>query len=180
MLVINLFGAPGSGKSTVAAGVYHLMKAEGHICEFAQEYAKELVWADAAGRVGETPPSMRDQLGIFAEQNRRLERIRNHVDFVVTDSPILMSSVYAPAQYPESFHRLVLDMFRSYQNMNFFLERIVPYENIGRLHTEEESQLIGSTIRDLLQRHGVPFQALPGGLEAPARIIRLLRQRAAA
>jgi nicotinamide riboside kinase len=176
--VINLFGSPGSGKSTVAAGVYHLLKSEGYICEFAQEYAKELVWAHAGGVPGETPLAMRDQLSIFAEQNRRLERVRDHVDFVVTDSPLLLSSVYAPENYPESFHRFVLDMFRSYENINFFLERVIPYENFGRLHTEEQSGMIGAAIQNLLKSRQIPFEVLSGGREAPATIVRRLRTHA--
>lgn len=175
MKVINLFGAPGSGKSTVAAGVYHLLKSEGYICEFAQEYAKELVWAHAGGLPGETPAAMLDQLSIFAEQNRRLERVRDHVDFVVTDSPILLSSVYAPEKYPESFHRFVLDMFRSYENVNFFLERVIPYENFGRLHTEDEAEIVGAAMQNLLKSRQIPFEILSGGQEAPAGIVRRLQ-----
>lgn len=177
MKVINLFGAPGAGKSTVAAGLYHLMKAEGLIVEFAQEYAKELVWAHAGGMPGETPPAMRDQLSIFAEQNRRLERIRDHVDYVVTDSPLLMSSIYAPENYPRSFHGFVLDMFRTYDNVNFFLERIIPYQNTGRLHTEEQSQLLGASMSLRLQEWHIPFEGLPGGAEAPENILNRILNR---
>ena len=40
-LVVNLFGGPGTGKSTMMAGIFAKLKSLGYEC---LEFAKELVW----------------------------------------------------------------------------------------------------------------------------------------
>ena len=44
MKVINLWGGPGCGKSTTAAGLFSIMKMRGHKVELVTEYAKELTY----------------------------------------------------------------------------------------------------------------------------------------
>ena len=103
MKVINLYGGPGSGKSTTAAGLYYRMKMAHHNVELVTEYAKDLVYADRL-------EGMLDQQEyIFAKQNNRLHRLRNKTDWVVTDSPILLSTVYVNEgwQCVEKFKELV-------------------------------------------------------------------------
>ena len=90
MLVINLWGAPGSGKSTTAAGLFFLMKINKFKVELVTEYAKDLVWDRRDSMFG-------NQLSIFSEQNWRLHRLRDHgVDYVITDSPLFLPVFYKP------------------------------------------------------------------------------------
>ena len=44
MLVINLFGVPGSGKSTGAAYIFSRLKMAGINAELITEFAKDKVW----------------------------------------------------------------------------------------------------------------------------------------
>lgn len=44
--VINLFGAPGSGKSVAASYIFSQLKMKGVECELIQEFAKDLTWED--------------------------------------------------------------------------------------------------------------------------------------
>lgn len=43
-IVINLFGGPGSGKSTGAAYIFSQLKMKGINCELITEYAKDKTW----------------------------------------------------------------------------------------------------------------------------------------
>ena len=43
-IVINLFGAPGAGKSTGAAYIFALLKIAGIEAELVTEFAKDKVW----------------------------------------------------------------------------------------------------------------------------------------
>ena len=43
-LVVNLFGGPGCGKSTLMAGIFHQLKLKGYDCEMVTEFMKDLVW----------------------------------------------------------------------------------------------------------------------------------------
>ena len=44
--VINFFGAPGSGKSTIAAGLFFEMKMKQMNVELVTEFAKELCYSE--------------------------------------------------------------------------------------------------------------------------------------
>ena len=54
MLIINLFGAPGAGKSTGAAYVFSQLKAAGVNAELVTEFAKDKVWEANKGRFRES------------------------------------------------------------------------------------------------------------------------------
>src|SRR3546814_2893645 len=49
---------------------------------------------------------LKDQLFIFAKQNRRLERLRNKVDYIVTDSPGILALAYQIPNYYPTFEPL--------------------------------------------------------------------------
>jgi len=44
MICVNLFGAPGSGKSTCAAYTFAKLKMLGVNCELVTEFAKDKTW----------------------------------------------------------------------------------------------------------------------------------------
>lgn len=149
--VINLFGGPGVGKSTARAGLFSLMKKAGVNCEEVTEYAKDVTWDN-------NPDKLADQLYILAKQNRKLERLRGKVDWVISDSPILLSLHYAPLDYfPSSFQSLVKEIWESYENYNFVIDRFGPYSPIGRNQTEAEAKVIDAQIVDMLNANGWQF-----------------------
>ena len=86
--VINLFGGPGCGKSTTAAGLFHLMKLNEMNVELVTEYAKDLTWEERFGTLAN------DQLYVFAKQQKRLQVLKNKVRYVVTDSPLILGLSY--------------------------------------------------------------------------------------
>ena len=166
MKVINLFGSPGAGKSSTAAGLFYLMKFKQFKVELVTEYAKELVYEKHY-------EVLADQLYVLAQQNRRVERLRNEIDYVITDSPILLSLIYAK-NIPVSFGPFVLDIFKSYDNTNFFIKRVKSYIEYGRMQTEEESDSIGQRITDMLIEYGESFTLINGDEKAPEKILTLL------
>ena len=170
MIVINLFGGPGAGKSTTAAGVFFMMKNAGMKVEFVTEYAKDIVWA---GRQKE----LDDQFYIFAKQHHRLHNLLGKVDFVVTDSPLLLTSVYGEFM-PPSFHMLVRDLFMKYDNRSVFIERVKPYSIYGRNQTELEAHEIDRQVHQMIATT-IPLNKthhVPGDLHAPIKIINWLRE----
>lgn len=130
--VINLFGGPGAGKSTTAAGLFHLMKLEGIKCELVTEYAKELVYEER---------SLADGILIFAQQHRRMKRLAGKVDYIITDSPLVMSEVYQLV-LPPSFHQLVRTIYNGFNNVEFKINRVKPYHAYGRVQTEEKARIL--------------------------------------
>lgn len=84
MKVINLLSGPGAGKSTTAAGLFYQMKLKGINVELITEYAKDMTWEERYN-------TLSNQLYIFAKQYSRQLRVKNKVDYIVTDSPLLLS-----------------------------------------------------------------------------------------
>ena len=152
--VINLFGGPGSGKSTVAAGVFHALKVAGLNVEMCSEYAKDLVFEERKKLLDE------DQLYIFAKQHRRLSRYQDTVDFVVMDSPLLLSRIYFSTKNlydPEVFNTLVESTFHKYPNVNFLLNRSrLEFASEGRLQDEYVSKALDIRIQAMLNSLSIP------------------------
>jgi predicted ATPase len=164
MKVINLFGGPGSGKSTTAAGLFYRMKLAGHKVELVTEYAKDLVYAGQLGTM------LEQQEYIFAEQNWRLQRLLSHVDWAITDSPILLSAIYPELNQKQhgigswpalpEFKKLVHAQFRCYNNLNVFLRRPDEYQEWGRERSLDEAKETDSMITKELRRGGYEYVAV--------------------
>lgn len=144
MKIINLWGGPGTGKSTTAADLFAHMKWKNINVELVNEYAKEVTWEERF-RI------LEDQLYIMAKQNHKLWRLKGKVDWVITDSPIAMALVYAGEDYlPKHFRHLGHELFNHYDNINIFLRREKPYHKIGRNQTEDEARILDDKIKTLL------------------------------
>ena len=97
-----------------------------------------------------------------------------NVEVVVTDSPLLLFMVYASDEYPPSWKQLVLDIWNSYQNVNFHLERVKKYAKVGRSQTEDEARALDQRVMKMLDKHGVTYTSLPGDKDAPRKILESL------
>lgn len=175
MVVINLFGPPSSGKSTVAAGLFFLMKINKMRVELVSEFAKELVLEGRESIFGE-------QNYIFAEQLRRQQRLRGDYDFVVTDSPILLPLFYDLRETPienrnPNFPGLVMKEFEKYNNFNYLLKRRHSFETVGRRHDESQSEVIDGELRGFLSAREIDVLELEASPRTPEIILADIRAR---
>jgi dephospho-CoA kinase len=174
MIVVNLWGEPGAGKSTVAFGLLFLLKINRFKAELVAEVAKEHTYDKRTDVFG-------DQTSIFAEQNRRQRRLAlNNLDYAVSDSPLPLPIIYKPPGYTAEFDALVMAKFASYTNINYLLHRTHhPFEEDYRVHTEQEAQVKAVEIRQFLDVQGIPYTSLDANEETPAVILRDLLARSA-
>ena len=150
--VINILGAPGTGKSTYAAKLFAEMKAEGFSCELVQEFAKEIVYAD-------NEKLRNDQLIVIGEQYRRTFVLDGKIDYIITDSPILLGVIYnklTTNPYPSQHFDLVCkNAFERFENLNILLthqpNRI--YQQSGRVEDFEKSLDIQKQIISLIEEN---------------------------
>lgn len=163
-LVVNLFGGPGVGKSAIAFGLCSELKFRGYDIELAAEYAKDLTWE-------ERYQTLRLQPYVFGKQYHRISRLLTKVEAVITDSPILLSCLYASERFPEAFHGAVYAMFCQMDNLNFCLDRVVPYNPNGRNETEEEAREKDREIREFLDRRQIDYVVAPGSRDGLSDIV---------
>lgn len=165
--IINLYGGPGVGKSTIAAGLFYKMKTSNYSVELVTEYAKELVY-DKRNNVLDSR-----QFYIFAKQLNKIQRlIENKIEWIITDSPLLLSLIYDNGNYP-SFAKLAKEVYYSQNNYNVYLERneLNEYQSYGRLQSScEESIEIDNKIINMLtemveESFWFTFTRLPSNLE---------------
>lgn len=173
--VINLFGAPGTGKSGVRGGLFFLMKARHLRVEEVSEYAKYLVLNDTKWQL------THEQSFIFSQQHHGLLICeRNNFDYAVTDSPLHLCPFYGqrnpqPEDYP-GFEPLVDEAYARYENINIFLTRNLsakntPFDSIGREHSREDNPIIEHEMRTYLKKKGISYFDAEVNLETPWYIL---------
>jgi hypothetical protein len=171
---INLFGGPGSGKSTLAAGIFSEMKSLGISTELVGEYVKKWAWQ---GR----PVRPIDQIYILGKQAQAEASLYGKVDFIVTDSPILLSGAYAMLQ-PDGKCDYVSDAALGFvrahsdevKHINLFLRRNKPYDTRGRYESESEAQQRDLHIRNYLNTWGIPYSDRFDSASTPQQILNVI------
>ena len=174
MMVINLFGGPGIGKSTLAADIFVMYKKRGIYSEYIHEYAKDLIYEDRT-------KTFRNQFYIMSKQHHRLWKIvdyirENKIDgYIVMDSPIILGLVYTQNRdnHFKHFEKFIVNEFKSMNNINILLERDGEgYEESGRNETFEQALEKDREVKDLLDKNDIEYISLKRD-----RVIDYLKER---
>jgi hypothetical protein len=151
--VINLFGGPGAGKSTTATGLFHVMKSHGDKVELVTEFAKELVYDMRSNAINCQPY-------VFGEQLYRVERLINKCDYIITDSPILLSIIYNKLNTKpyDKFEEFILSTYCRFDNINILLDRgSKDFQQYGRNQNINEAKEIDNNIQLMLDKYGITY-----------------------
>ena len=150
-LVINVFGGPGIGKTTVAAELFTALKQKGVDTAIVPEFATDVIFE---GR----PDALKHQWYVVANQAYRIWCGYNTMQVVVTDSPILLGPIYDVDASP-ALLALCLEQHHKYNNLNLVLTRRPELEHnmIGRVHSLTESVSIDNRIVSMLEDNNIPF-----------------------
>lgn len=151
-LVVNLFGSPCSGKTKLAHHITDKLK-ECHLnVEFVPEIAKQYLWA---GRTKE----LLCQPSIFGRQLENMNLLYGQVDYIIMDSPILLSAIYSSG-WPESFKKSVIDIHNMYNSINFFLQRGNWEYNDKHRREDIDNDQISEQIISLFLKNDIEFYNL--------------------
>lgn len=131
-LIVNMIGGPGVGKSTNAARIFSELKDRDFNVELVTEYAKDLTW-------GESFNVLKDQIYVFGKQQHRIWRLDGKVDIILTDSPLLLSTVYGDSETSKEFKDLVISEYFRRPTINIMLNRVKKFNPKGRNQTLEEA-----------------------------------------
>lgn len=149
---VCLFGGPCVGKSTSAAWIFAQLKMRHHKAELVQEYVKTLAYEKRL-------PESADQIWLLGKQIRREDvMLRNGVDVIVTDSPVLMSTCYAKRYKSMGWQHLMAlsDVFdEHYKPLNIVLDRCgKPYSQDGRYQDEAAAREMDELILEEAHKRG--------------------------
>lgn len=156
-----MLGGSGVGKSTLAAGLYYRMKLNKINVELVREYVKTLAWQGA--KIGQF-----DQVNIFGEQCKLEHTLYGKVDYIVTDSPIVLAPVYEYFYHKDSMVEEAAIKFvkrakeSGVKHLNFLLERGRSYDERGRFQTEEEAKVVDVMTKEFLEKHHIKYNVISG------------------
>ena len=159
--IINIAGGPGTGKTTVAAQLFSKLKEMGYEVENVSEFAKELVWE---GR----KEAFNDRLYMHSEQNHRLMQMNSKLDYIITDSPLFLTSVYnnyyLKDKFPKSYNNMIdivsLETFNLYNNKVYLLNRDTKYKVIGRRESVKDAVEIDKDIKTYLIKNKIKYKEI--------------------
>lgn len=101
-----------------------------------------------------------DQFKIFSEQRHLIDILRDHpVDYAVMDSPLILGLLYG-AKYgtvTENLVNVIVEEFNTFDNINFFVTRSVPFDEVGRVESMEESDDDSNHLKELLNKHQIKY-----------------------
>ena len=139
--IVNLVGGPSVGKSTCAAYLYYLFKKNGKRAELVRECVKD--WLYDGKSVGSF-----DQLYFLGEGIRRETVLYNKVDYVISDSPVLLNLAYARKYCSKNVVNSVEMMINAFYkqaqdkghvHVNAILRRVHKYVSEDRYESESQA-----------------------------------------
>lgn len=154
MLVVNLFGGPGAGKTTLAAYLFYRLKQAGFRAELVGEAAREIIYdrnpeATAAQLID-------NQFLISGLQSERLKRLERHgIEVAIADSPLRMGLVYVN---DPSMQDALTDAIARVEEMmspsfNVFVQRTQGvYDKESRAQEESEAIRLDEAILEIAPR----------------------------
>ena len=165
MIVINFFGGPGNGKSTGAAYVFSQLKMAGVNAELVTEFAKDKVYE-------ETKEVWNCQEYIFGKQSFKLKKLKEKKDVVVTDSPLFLSVLYNNDDVlGGEFNTIIKRRFDSYDNHNYFVNRVKPYNPSGRLQDESGADDLSDILKTLMKDNGIDYAEINGDIYGYNKVV---------
>lgn len=155
---INFLGGACTGKSTIASYVFSKLRKNGYSAELTGEFVKE--WA-YTGRIA----TKFDGLATFSNQLYREELpLKNGVDLVVNDCPILLNVVYSEIDSVgiEGPMLQILSKFEEcYPSLNIFLERDgIDFESEGRYGDLDLAEKMDGEILNALRVSCVEYRSM--------------------
>lgn len=156
VIVVNIIGGPGVGKSILTSDLFSALKREFISCDISHEYIKRKLREKALKAV-------ESQIYIFAKQQFQLFSLKDEVEVIITDSPLIFSAVYDKTKC-QHLKNLILKEFNKYDNLNYLLFRDedVPYEQEGRYQDSEGAKKVDGQMVEFLNNEGIVYKPIYG------------------
>lgn len=174
-VIVNLYGAPGAGKSTGSAYIFGQLKMNNISVELVREFVKDKIYEKSEG-------VFNDQVYILGKQHFRQTNVKGNVDVIITDCPLIVQAYYTDKYkfpYADELRQLVLKLYSLENNINYFVNRDKPYNPDGRFQTEADSDSISGNLKEYLDNLNIEYKEINGNItdydSVVADIIKIVR-----
>lgn len=174
-VIVNLYGAPGAGKSTGSAYIFGQLKMNNISVELVREFVKDKIYEKSEG-------VFNDQVYILGKQHFRQTNVKGNVDIIITDCPLIIQAYYTDKYkfpYADELRQLVLKLYSLENNINYFVNRDKPYNPDGRFQTEADSDSISGNLKEYLDNLNIEYKEINGNItdydSVVADIIKMVR-----
>lgn len=174
-VIVNLYGAPGAGKSTGSAYIFGQLKMNNISVELVREFVKDKIYEKSEG-------VFNDQVYILGKQHFRQTNVKGNVDVIITDCPLIIQAYYTDKYkfpYADELRQLVLKLYSLENNINYFVNRDKPYNPDGRFQTEADSDSISGNLKEYLDNLNIEYKEINGNItdydSVVADIIKIVR-----
>jgi nicotinamide riboside kinase len=181
MVRIALLGAPGCGKSTLAAYVYAMLKDEGLDGDLVQEYIREHI------NKHKQVPSITFQSVVYERQLEKEKILPENLDFFVTDSPHILSYIYASLYIDyndkdqvELLGDLYLKFLRQ-SRMAYDLVYVLDHNHPPKMddgvryQTSKEMKILKKGIPNFLDMHKVNYRVMDKNMTTKERAKKIVK-----
>jgi tRNA uridine 5-carbamoylmethylation protein Kti12 len=147
MIVFNLIGGPGAGKSTASAALFVALKNKGVRAELVGEAAREVIYDGRTAFLG-------NQLLMLGMQYERVRRLaRSGCDVAICDSPLIQNPYYGrDLIYYKELQAIAEIIDQEFTNYNVWVKRTTPFDSFGRIQkTIEEAAEFDEMVRSLFK-----------------------------
>jgi hypothetical protein len=149
--MINLYAGSGAGKSTGACEIFAYMKRQGYDVELVREWVKGWAWEER--RIEPL-----DQIYILGKQIKAEKSLYGKVEYIVTDSPLLLGGFYDNlysgkdnfSKYLVAVKEQVEEITKPY---DIFIQRTKPFNPKGRYETEEQAKMNDELLKTYLKNY---------------------------
>src|SRR5271163_906577 len=153
MILINLCGGPGAGKTTLSYYLAYRLKKAGLRTELVGESAREYhIYTTPPDRVA--APLLDNQVLLAGQQFERTLRLKRHnFEVAISDSPIEQGLLYcSDHSYAKSLKACITDVAKNFETYNVFINpRPGSYDAESRVQkTEAEARAHDKTVRKLM------------------------------
>jgi predicted ATPase len=166
MIIVNLFGGPGSGKTTLAYYLAYRFKQAGFRAELVGEAAREIIYDRNPPSGGVAAQLLDNQLLITGLQAERIKRLARHdVEVAIADSPLRMGLLYVREHDMRWALQAAISAFdKEFQHQrNVFVQRTRGhYDQESRAQSEAEAVEFDEKIKALIGHQIGDYQTIWG------------------
>lgn len=154
MIIVNLFGGPGAGKTTLAYYLAYRFKQVGFRAELVGEAAREIIYDRNNPKESGTAAQLIDnQLLISGLQAERIKRLERHgIEVAIADSPLKMGLLYVKEHDMRGALQAAIEAFNKncQHQINVFVQRTPgKYDKESRAQSEEQAMQLDKDIINL-------------------------------